>query len=67
MTLLTILELILSGAFIFYFLTGVTDEYVLGGLMAAQLLVVSLVIIIYYRISVTFIELSEDREEAYLW
>ena len=35
-----LLEIGLSGAFIFLFLRGETNEYLLGGLMAMQLLVV---------------------------
>jgi hypothetical protein len=65
--LLALLELILSGTFIYYFLFGHTSEYLLGGLLVAQLLVVSLVILSYYKSFVPFQEISEDRDEEFLW
>jgi len=62
-----LLEICLSGTFIFLFLGGETNEYLLGGLMAMQLLVVSLMIVCCYKAFITFREISEDREEEYLW
>jgi len=67
LTFFALLEIFLSGTFIFFFLKGETNEYLLGGLMVAQLLVVSLIIVSYYKAFVTFREISEDREEEYLW
>jgi len=67
LTFFSLLEIFLSGSFIFLFLRGETNEYLLGGLMALQLLVVCLIIIAYYKTFITFREISEDREEEYLW
>jgi len=63
----SLLEIFLSGAFIFMFVRGETNEYLLGGLMAMQLLSVAMITICYYRTFVSFREISEDREEEYLW
>ncbi len=62
-----LLEIVLSGFFIYSFITGVTNEYLLGGLMTAQLLVISLIILAFARTFIAFEEISEDREERYLW
>ena len=65
--LLGILQIFLSGFFLFAFLSGVTNEYLLGGLMTAQLLVIALIILTYYKTFISFKEISEDRKEEYLW
>jgi hypothetical protein len=67
LTFFALLEIFLSGTFIYLFLRGETNEYLLGGLMAIQLLVISLIIITYYKTFITYREISEDREEEYLW
>jgi hypothetical protein len=64
---LAIIEIALSGFFIYSFVKGITNEYLLGGLMTAQLLVISLIILTYYKTFISFNEVSEDREEEYLW
>ena len=67
LTGLALLEAALSAFFLYFFLFVSANEYILGGLMAGQLVVVSLFLIAYYRVSVTVEELTENRGEEYLW
>jgi hypothetical protein len=67
LVLLAVLEIALSAGFILFILSGLVNEYILGGLMSAQLLVMSLIVVSCYRAFVTFREITEDREEPYLW
>jgi hypothetical protein len=67
LSLLALLELFLSSSFVYMFLSGNVSEYILGGLMIAQLLVIALALLAYYKALVPFREITEDRDEAYLW
>lgn len=67
LALLALLELGLSVAFIYMFLFGHANEYALGGLMVGQLLVVALALLAYYKALIPYREITEDRDEAYLW
>jgi hypothetical protein len=67
LTILALAEVVLSGSFLYFYLIVDANEYVLGGLMAAQLIVIAFFLISYYKTCVNFVELSEDREEEYLW
>jgi len=67
LTFFAVIEIVLSGFFIHFFVKGITNEYLLGGLMTAQLLMISLIIFTYYKTFISFKEISEDRKEEYLW
>ena len=67
LTFFAVLEIALSAFFVYTFFQGAMNEYLLGGLMTAQLLIMAMIIVTYYKAFVPFKEISEDREEEYLW
>lgn len=67
LAVLALLELALSASFIYMFIFGHVNEYALGGLMIGQLLVMALSLLSYYKALVPYREITEERDEAYLW
>lgn len=65
--LLSILLIGTGAAFAYLLITGNGSNYLLGTLLALELLIVGVELVIFARYFVPFREVSEDREEELLW
>jgi hypothetical protein len=65
-----VLSLLLLGmgvAFAYLLITGTGKDYLLGTLLAFELLIAGVDIVVFARFFIPFREVSEDREEELLW
>jgi hypothetical protein len=65
-----VLSLLLLGmgvAFAYLLITGKGKDYLLGTLLAFELLIAGVDIVVFVRFFIPFREVSEDREEELLW
>ncbi len=64
---LSLLLFVIAAGFAGLLITGKGSDYLLGTLLAAELLVAGVEIVVFARFFIPFREVSEDREEELLW
>lgn len=70
MAVIVILAVVLLGmgvAFAYLLISGKGNNYLLGTLLAFELLIAGIEVVLYARYFIVFREVSEDREEELLW
>ncbi len=69
-TAIVILAVMLLGiavAFAYLLISGKGNDYLLGTLLAFQLLLAGIEVVLYARYFITFRQVAEDRDEELLW
>ncbi len=64
---LSLALLAMAGLFAYLLISGKGSDYLLGTLLAFELLIAAVEIVLFARCFIPFREVSEDREEELLW
>jgi fatty acid desaturase len=57
----------MAAAFAYLLISGKGNDYLLGTLLAFELLLAGIEVVLFVRFFVTFRRVAEDREEELLW
>ncbi len=64
---LAVMLLGIAAVFAYLLMSGKSNDYILGTLLAFELLLAGIEVVVFARYFITFRMVAEDREEELLW